>query len=175
MASCGYAALVGGWSAGNPENLRRVTIAHYNKDIQGHLRSFGAGLADSSIKNEAELPWSRAGKKKSVENVWPTAFYSRRVFECSANSRLLFACCCGAEARKFKTNSRLLFACCCGAEARNRSSIRTRKWRKRYTGCSKRRITYIGPYRCPRPVPSRTPYRLRQSEHMHTLQNKEAR
>lgn len=156
MASCGYAALVGGWSAGNPENLRRVTIAHYNKDIQGHLRSFGAGLADSSIKNEAELPWSRAGKKKSVENVWPTAFYSRRVFECSANSRLLFACCCGAEAR-------------------NRSSIRTRKWRKRYTGCSKRRITYIGPYRCPRPVPSRTPYRLRQSEHMHTLQNKEAR
>ena len=35
------------------------------KDIQGHLRSFGAGLADSSIKNEAELLLSRAGKKKS--------------------------------------------------------------------------------------------------------------
>lgn len=47
---------------------------------------------------------------------------------------------------------------------------------ERGKGCSKRRITYIGPYRCPRPVPSRTPYRLRPSEHMHsTIQNKEAR
>ena len=69
MASCGYAALVGGLcgcSAGNPANSQCVTIAHCNKDIQGHLRSFGAGLADSSIKNEAELLLSRAGKKKSV-------------------------------------------------------------------------------------------------------------
>ena len=69
MASCGYAALVGGHcgcSAGNPANSQCVTIAHCNKDIQGHLRSFGAGLADSSIKNEAELLLSRAGKKKSV-------------------------------------------------------------------------------------------------------------
>ena len=69
MASCGYAALVGGHcgcSVGNPANLQCVTIAHCNKDIQGHLRSFGAGLVDSSIKNEAELLLSRAGKKKSV-------------------------------------------------------------------------------------------------------------
>ena len=69
MASCGYAALVGGHcrcSVGNPADSQCVTIAHCNKDIQGHLRSFGAGLADSSIKNEAELLLSRAGKKKSV-------------------------------------------------------------------------------------------------------------
>ena len=69
MASCGYAALVGGHcgcSVGNPANSQCVTIAHCNKDIQGHLRSFGAGLADSSIKNEAELLLSRAGMKKSV-------------------------------------------------------------------------------------------------------------
>ena len=71
MASCGYAALVGGHcgcSSGNPANSQCVTIAHCNKDIQGHLRSFGAGhgLADSSIKNEVELLLSRAGKKKSV-------------------------------------------------------------------------------------------------------------
>ena len=66
MASCGYAALVSGSSAGNPANSQCVTIANCNKDIQGHLRSFGAGLADSSIKNEAELLLSRAGKKKSV-------------------------------------------------------------------------------------------------------------
>ena len=59
MVSCGYAALVGGHS-------QCVTIAHCNKDIQGHLRSFGAGLADSSIKDEAQLLLSRAGKKKSV-------------------------------------------------------------------------------------------------------------
>ena len=58
MASCGYAALVGGHrgcSAGNPANSQCVTIAHSNKHIQGHLRSFGAVLADSSRKNEAEL------------------------------------------------------------------------------------------------------------------------
>ena len=69
MASCGYAALVGGHcgcSVGNPANSQCVTIAHCNKDIQGHLRSFGAGLADSSIKNEAELLLTRAGMKKSV-------------------------------------------------------------------------------------------------------------
>ena len=69
MASCGYAALVGGHcgcSSGNIANSQCVTIAHCNKDIQGHLRSFGAGLADSSIKNEAEVLLSRAGKKKSV-------------------------------------------------------------------------------------------------------------
>ena len=69
MVSCGCAALVGGHcgcSSGNPANSQCVTIAHCNKDIQGHLRSFGAGLADSSIKNEAELLLSRAGKKKSV-------------------------------------------------------------------------------------------------------------
>ena len=69
MASFGYAALVGGHcgcSAGNPANSQCVTIAHCNKDIQDHLRSFGAGLADSSIKNGAELLLSRAGKKKSV-------------------------------------------------------------------------------------------------------------
>ena len=69
MASCGYAALVGGHcgcSAGNPANSQCVTIAHCNKDIQGHLRSFGAGMADSSIKNEVELLLSRAGKKRSV-------------------------------------------------------------------------------------------------------------
>ena len=62
MASCGYAALVGG----HPANSQCVTIAHCNKEIQGHLRSFAEGLADSSIKNEAELLLSRAGKKKSV-------------------------------------------------------------------------------------------------------------
>ena len=69
MVSCGYAALVGGHcgcSSGNPANLQCLTIAHCNKDIQGHLRSFGAGLADSSIKNEAQLLLSRAGKRKSV-------------------------------------------------------------------------------------------------------------
>ena len=69
MASCGYAALVGGHCgcrSGNIANSQCMTIAHCNKDIQGHLRSFDAGLADSSIKNEAELLLSRAGKKKSV-------------------------------------------------------------------------------------------------------------
>ena len=69
MVSCGYAALVGGHcgcSSGNPANSQCVTIAHCNKDIQGHLRSFGAGLADSSIKIESRLLLSRAGKKKSV-------------------------------------------------------------------------------------------------------------
>ena len=49
----------------NSANSHCVTIAHCNKDIQGHLRSFGAGLADSSIKNEAELLLSRAGRMKS--------------------------------------------------------------------------------------------------------------
>ena len=69
MVSCGCAALVGGHcgcSSGNPANSQCVTIAHCNKDIHFHLRLFGAGLADSSIKNEAELLLSRAGKKKSV-------------------------------------------------------------------------------------------------------------
>ena len=69
MASCGYAALAGGHcgcSIGNPTNSQCVTIAHCNKDIQGHLRSFGAGFPDSSVKNEAELLLSRAGKNKSV-------------------------------------------------------------------------------------------------------------
>ena len=69
MASCGYAALVGGHcgsSVGNPANSQCVTIAHCNEDIQSHLRSFGAGFADSSVKNEAELLLSRAGKNKSV-------------------------------------------------------------------------------------------------------------
>ena len=73
MASCGYAALVGGHcgcSSGNIANTQCMTIAHCNKDIQGHLRSFGAGLADSSIKNEAELLLSRAGKKKSVISLY---------------------------------------------------------------------------------------------------------
>ena len=68
MVSCGYAALVGGHcgcSSGNPANWQCVTIAHCNQDVQGHLRSFGAGLGDSSIKNEAQLLLSRAGKKKS--------------------------------------------------------------------------------------------------------------
>lgn len=40
MVSCGYTALVGGHcgcSSGNPANSQCVTIAHCNKDIQGHL------------------------------------------------------------------------------------------------------------------------------------------
>ena len=43
-----------------------MTIAHCDKNIKGRLRSFGAGFADSSVKNEAELLLSRTGKKKSV-------------------------------------------------------------------------------------------------------------
>ena len=69
MASCDYAVLVSGHcgcSVGNPANSQCVTTAHCNKDIQGHLRSFGAGFADSSVKNEAELLLSRAAKNKSV-------------------------------------------------------------------------------------------------------------
>ena len=67
MASCGYAALVGGhcgYSAGNPANSQCVTIAHCNKDIQDHLRSFGAGLADSSIKMRHNFSYQEQVRRK---------------------------------------------------------------------------------------------------------------
>ena len=66
MASCGYAALVGGYcrgSIGNPSNTQCVTMGNCAKDIRnGHLKSFGDGFADSTLKTEAELLFARAGK-----------------------------------------------------------------------------------------------------------------
>lgn len=48
------------------------------------------------------------------------------------------------------------------------------KWQKRYIGGWEQRITFIGLYCCPRPVPPGTPYCLWQSKHMHTVHNKKA-
>lgn len=71
MASCEYAGLVGGHcgsAVGNPANSQCITIENCDKDIRNHLRSFGAGFADSTVKTEAELLLARAGKSmKSKE------------------------------------------------------------------------------------------------------------
>ena len=58
MASCKYASLVGGlcgYSVENPANSQCITIGKCTKDISNHLRTFGAGFADSTMKTEAEL------------------------------------------------------------------------------------------------------------------------
>lgn len=66
MASCEYASLVGGQcghTVGNPGNTQCVSIKDCGKDIRNHLRAFGAGFADSTLKTEAELLLARAGIK----------------------------------------------------------------------------------------------------------------
>ena len=58
MALCEYAAQVGGRcgvSAENPGSSQCMSIAKCDKDIRSHLRSFGAGFADSTVKTEAGL------------------------------------------------------------------------------------------------------------------------
>ena len=86
MASCGYAALAGGYcggSIGNPSNTQCVTMGNCAKDIRnGHLKSFGDGFADSTLKTEAELLFARAGKLHVItwyctnvfifEKIWST-------------------------------------------------------------------------------------------------------
>ena len=77
MASCEYAALVGGHcggSIGNPSNTQCVTMGNYAKDIRNHLKSFGDGFADSTLKTEAELLIARAGKLHVI------AWYCTNVF-----------------------------------------------------------------------------------------------
>ena len=67
LSLCGYAALVGGHrgcSSGNIANSQCMTIAHCNKDIQGHLKSFGAGLADSSIKMRQNFSYQEQVRRK---------------------------------------------------------------------------------------------------------------
>ncbi|KAK3725841.1 hypothetical protein QZH41_014066 [Actinostola sp. cb2023] len=64
MASCNYAAFVGGpcgSSLDSPANCQCITIDNCSKDIKSHIKSFGAGFADSTLKTEAELLLSRAG------------------------------------------------------------------------------------------------------------------
>ena len=64
MFLCQYAVQVGGpcgCSVGNPANSECSTIGNCNKDVRNHLKAFGAGFADSSLKTEAELLLARAG------------------------------------------------------------------------------------------------------------------
>ena len=64
MTLCWYAALVGrhcGGSVGNPANTQCVTMGNCAKDIRNHLKSFGAGFADSTLKTEVRLLFARAG------------------------------------------------------------------------------------------------------------------
>ena len=66
MASCEYASLVDrqcGHSVGNPGNTQCIPNRDCGKDIRNHLRAFGAGFADSTLKTEAELLLARAGIK----------------------------------------------------------------------------------------------------------------
>ena len=59
-----YAAQVGGKcgaSGENPGNSQCTSIAKCDKDIRSHLRSFGAGFADSIVTTEAGLLLGRAG------------------------------------------------------------------------------------------------------------------
>ena len=63
MALCEYAVQVGGQcgaSADNPGSSQCMAIAKCDKDIRSHLRSFGAGFADSTVKTEAGLFLARA-------------------------------------------------------------------------------------------------------------------
>ena len=62
MALCEYAAQVGGQCGGsreNPGSSQCTSIAKCDKDIRSHLRSFGAGFADSTVKTEAGLLLAR--------------------------------------------------------------------------------------------------------------------
>ena len=64
MALCEYAAHVGGQcgaSTENPGSSQCIAISKCDKDIRSHLRSFGAGFADSTLKTEAGLLLARAG------------------------------------------------------------------------------------------------------------------
>ena len=64
MALCEYAVQVGGQCRGsgeNPGSSQCTSIAKCDKDIRSHLRSFGAGFADSTVKTEAGLLLARAG------------------------------------------------------------------------------------------------------------------
>ena len=64
MALCEYAVQVGGQcgaSTDNPGSSQCMAIAKCEKDIKSHLKSFGAGFADSTVKTEAGLLLARAG------------------------------------------------------------------------------------------------------------------
>ena len=64
MALCEYAAQVGrqcGASPNNPGSSQCMAISKCDKGIRSHLRSFGAGFADSTVKTEAGLLLARAG------------------------------------------------------------------------------------------------------------------
>jgi len=64
MALCEYVAQIGGQcgaSAENPASSQCISIAKCDEDIRSHLRSFGAGFADSNVKTEAGLLLVRAG------------------------------------------------------------------------------------------------------------------
>ena len=58
-----YAALQAGGQCGasgeNPGSCQCISIAKCDKDIRSHLRSFGAGFVDLTVKTEAGL--ARAG------------------------------------------------------------------------------------------------------------------
>ena len=63
MALCEYAAQVGGQcgaSTENPGSSQCIAIAKCDKDVRNHLRSFGAGFAESTA-TEAGLLLPRAG------------------------------------------------------------------------------------------------------------------
>ena len=64
MVLCEYTAQVGGQcgtSTDNPGSSQCMAIAKCDNDIS-HLRSFGAGFVDSTVKTEAGLLLARAGK-----------------------------------------------------------------------------------------------------------------
>ena len=64
MALCEYAAQVDGQfraSGENPGSSHSISIPKCDKAIKSHLRSFGAGFADCTVKTEAELLLARAG------------------------------------------------------------------------------------------------------------------
>lgn len=63
MASCNYAAYVGGFcgsSLYNPANSTCVLIGECTKEIKRHLKSFHC--YDSALKVEKDLLLARAGK-----------------------------------------------------------------------------------------------------------------
>ena len=65
-----------GGSIGNPANTQCVTMGNYAKDIiRNHLKFFGAGFADSTLKMEAELLFARAGKLHVITWYCTNVFY----------------------------------------------------------------------------------------------------
>jgi hypothetical protein len=63
MATCGYSTHVQGpcgAAPSNPANLECFLLEDCDKEIKGHLRSFG--VSDSYLRSESQLLLARAGK-----------------------------------------------------------------------------------------------------------------